>query len=166
MDPVAAAIGVSALALSVYNTIDAWRHNRRPDLRVAVTSIEDATGEVHGVLAQVSNPGHRPIQIRRYGIADGRGETLDVATSVVQDLPATLKDGEGLDFVFDLDDLRDASERAETKPRVFRVTDASGTVYEADFPDGFQVPLIAASDALDFRQRAPERRGKSRSSFG
>lgn len=139
IDPVAAGIGIAALTLSLYNAVHALRKDRRDaardvaSLQLAVTHIEDRhTGEVHGVLIRVSNPGHRPVEIRRYEVSDHLGEVLNVTASGKLDLPATLSDGQGLDFRFDLDDLHQASRRAQAMPEVFRVIDAHGTNYVAE----------------------------------
>ena len=143
MDLVAASIGTGALLLSIYNTLETRRRHRseaakdEPDLRVVVVTSEDGAGEVSGVQARVSNKGHRPIEIRRYWISDRHGDALDVAAVGGPALPATLGVEHGFDFFFDLDDLQEASQRAQLRPHVFRVCDAHGISYEADFPRGF-----------------------------
>jgi hypothetical protein len=140
MDPVAAGIGLAALGLSVYNAVQARRRDQRDaardiaSLRLAVTNIEDRTGEVYGVVFRVSNSGRRPIEIRDYEIGDRHGEVLNIAASGMRELPTTLSDGQGLDFSFDLDDLQEASQRAQAMPEIFRVTDGHGTVHAADLP--------------------------------
>jgi hypothetical protein len=139
VDLVATGIGLAAFGLSVFNAVQARRRDQRniardiANLRLAVSNIEDRhTGEVCGIVVCVSNAGHRPIEIRYYEVSDRHGETLNVVASPVHKLPTTLNDGQGLDFSFDLDDLQEASQRAQAMPEMFLVTDALGNVYTAD----------------------------------
>jgi hypothetical protein len=141
MDPISAGIGLAALVLSVYNALQARRRDQRDaardfaNLRLTVTNIENRhTGDVYGVAVRVSNPGHRPIEIRGYEVSDRHGETLNIVASGIPELPTTLGDGQGLDFCFDLDDLQTASQQAQAMPEIFRVTDAHGTPYATGLP--------------------------------
>jgi hypothetical protein len=140
MDPVATGIGVAALALSIYNAVQATRKDRRDaardvaNLDLAVRNIEDHTGEVYGVVVHVSNAGHRSIQIRSYGVSDRHNDVVNIAASGICELPVMLSDGQGIDFSFDLDDLQEASQRSQTMPEIFNVTDGRGNVYTIELP--------------------------------